>query len=192
MNASPFLSQYVSQENARKHANKYPLAAETVLQSMYMDDSMDSVENGIELYKQLHKLWSLAGMNAKKWLSNSKVVLDNIPIKNRASEIDLSKDELPMVKMLGVLWIAEQDHFTFHYSSPQTESHWTKRSILKKIATLFDPLGFLNPYTVRAKMIMQQLWLSGVDWDEDIAPECSMQIRTWFQELPDLKDICIP
>lgn len=139
VNASPFLSQYVSQKNARKHADKYPLAAETVLQSTYMDDSMDSVENeqqGIELYKQLHKLWSLAGMNAKKWLSNSKVVLDKIPIENRAYEIDLSKDELPMVKTLGVLWIAEQDHFTFHYCSPRLESHWTKRSIFKKISNI--------------------------------------------------------
>ena len=41
------------------------MAAETVLKSTYMDDSLDSVpnaEHGIELYKQLLQLWSKAGM----------------------------------------------------------------------------------------------------------------------------------
>ena len=40
--------------------SKYPLAAKTVLQSTYMDDSLDSVigeEKLIELYHQLGALW---------------------------------------------------------------------------------------------------------------------------------------
>ena len=41
-NCSPFLAQYVPQGKARLYANEYPLAAETILNSTYMDDSMDS------------------------------------------------------------------------------------------------------------------------------------------------------
>ena len=37
--------QYVSQENARLYANEYPLAAVTILNSTFMDDSVDSVKN---------------------------------------------------------------------------------------------------------------------------------------------------
>ena len=47
----------------------YPLASETVLKSTYMDDSMDSVlddSQGMELFKELDKLWSKAGMHARK------------------------------------------------------------------------------------------------------------------------------
>ena len=50
-------SQFVAQKNARRHQEQFQKAAETVLKSTYMDDSVDSVETdveGIELYQQLH------------------------------------------------------------------------------------------------------------------------------------------
>ena len=34
---------------------------------------------------------------------------------------------------------------------------YTKRNSLMKIASLFDPIGFLAPYTVRAKMLLQDM-----------------------------------
>ena len=37
--------QFVSQENTRRHESIYPAAAETVLKSTYMHDSLDSVES---------------------------------------------------------------------------------------------------------------------------------------------------
>ena len=43
-NAAPMECQFVARENARSHENLYPMAAETVLKSTYMDDSIDSVE----------------------------------------------------------------------------------------------------------------------------------------------------
>ena len=48
--------QFVTQENATRHENLYPMAAETVLKSTYRDDSIVSVETeeeDIELYRQL-------------------------------------------------------------------------------------------------------------------------------------------
>ncbi|XP_074629536.1 uncharacterized protein LOC141887142 [Acropora palmata] len=38
-NSGPFKAQFIAQENARRHQAEFPLAAETVLQSTYMDDS---------------------------------------------------------------------------------------------------------------------------------------------------------
>ena len=52
VNSSPFQAQFVAQEHARQHQSEYPLAAETILESTYMDDSMDSVpdvKTGVEL-----------------------------------------------------------------------------------------------------------------------------------------------
>ena len=52
-NSAPMESQFVAQENARKHQEEDPLAAEIVLKSTYIDDSLDSVEtvgDGIQLY----------------------------------------------------------------------------------------------------------------------------------------------
>jgi hypothetical protein len=44
----PMEAQYVAQENALRFQDRYPLAAETVLKSTYMDDSIDSVEDEAE------------------------------------------------------------------------------------------------------------------------------------------------
>ena len=43
--SAPFRAQYVSQENARIHQEEFPLAADTVSKSTYMDDSLDSVRD---------------------------------------------------------------------------------------------------------------------------------------------------
>ena len=55
INSSPFLAQFVSQHHATVHQQQYPRAAEVILKSTYMDDSMDSVideTEGVELYKE--------------------------------------------------------------------------------------------------------------------------------------------
>ena len=44
VNTSPFVAQLVTQHNARRHASAFPRAAETVMHSTCMDDSMDSVD----------------------------------------------------------------------------------------------------------------------------------------------------
>ncbi len=44
-NSAQMEAQFVVQDNARKQQELIPLAAETVLKSTYMDDSLDSAEN---------------------------------------------------------------------------------------------------------------------------------------------------
>ena len=45
VNSSPFQAQFVLQHHVRIYLQKFPIAAETILKSTYMDDSMDSVLN---------------------------------------------------------------------------------------------------------------------------------------------------
>ena len=67
MNPAPFEVQYVVRHNVEKHQAEYPLAA--ILESTYMDDTMDSTEtedNAIYLYEELEKLWKLCGIKSHK------------------------------------------------------------------------------------------------------------------------------
>ena len=114
----------------------------------------------------LRRSWNKAGMHARKWLSNSPKVLEKIPTEDRASEVDINKDPLPTVKTLGVTWLPQEDVFTFKANPPEETFQFTKRNFLKKIATLFDPVGFLAPFTIRAKVMMQEMWTAGLEWDE--------------------------
>ena len=63
--SAPFRAQYVSQENARIYQEEFPLAADTVSKSTYMDDSLDSVRDndsaipaGSRVPKTVGKSWN--------------------------------------------------------------------------------------------------------------------------------------
>ena len=195
VNASPFLAQFVAQQNAEAHKSEFPLASETVFKSTYMDDSMTSVPNkeiGCELYRQLSALWGVAGMHARKWLSNSPEVITQIPLGDRISELRLEEGELPSIKTLGVLWKAKEDVFSFKPNPPPANYLLTKRNILRKLATIFDPLGFLSPFIIRGKVLLQELWAAGVDWDDQVGGSIAKKVSEWFNELPHLSDLSLP
>ena len=192
VNSSPFQAQFVAQTHAEKHKDEFPMAAETVLKSTYMDDSMDSVldeSRGIKLYEELNQLWSKAGVQTHKWLSNSTKVLERIPVESRPSEVHITSDGLPMVKTLGVTWLPGEDVFTFNANPPEKDFPLTERNFLKKIAKLFDPVGFLAFIIICAKILLQKMWAAGMDWDDLFLGDLANKARKWFKELEDLPTI---
>lgn len=191
----PFCAQFTWQKHAEIHQELYPQAANAVKNHCYMDDlmpSLESVEVAIETRRQLTEMGDKAGFHVRKWVSNLTEVLADVPDEDRASEVDLDKNQLPVTKTLGVSWAARDDEFLFYYSPPPEDFKYTKRNVLKKTATLFDPLGFLSPFVVKAKLLMQQTWLAALEWDEDLPPEQREQWKHWFSELPLLEEIKIP
>ena len=125
-------------------------------------------------------------MHPRKWLTNSKVLAE-IDMKDRAKQIDLSMDYLPSVKAWGVIWSASTDQFSFS-AAPLVENI---RKFLSKISTLFDPLGFVTPFAVSAKILMQQVWISGIDWDDQLPESVLEKAKKWVAELRDLGNIKI-
>ena len=190
-----FCTQFTWQKHAEIHQDTYPLVAVAVKNHCYMDDpvpSLDSIERAIETRRQLTEMGDKAGFHVRKWVSNLTEVLADVPEEDRASEVNLEKNELPVTKTLGVSWTAREDQFLFHYLPPTEDFEYTKRNVLRKTATLFNPLGFLSPFMVRAKMFMQQAWLDALAWDEVLPSEQKEEWRSWFAELPLLEEIKIP
>ena len=107
-------------------------------------------------------------MKPHKWLSNSRKVLDQIPFKERAKKIDIKdisyqQNLRNLTKTLGIVWMAEQDIFTILSNDVDDDFNYTKRNFLKRMSTLFDPLGLLAPFTIRSKPLMQETWSAGID-----------------------------
>ena len=155
-----------------------------------MDSVLDE-KQGIGLNRQLSCLLNKAGMHAHKWLSNSPL-LSKVPIQDRKSEVDLDRDQLPCTKTLGVWWLANEDIFTFREHVPDSNMLYTKRNFLKKKATLFDPIRLLAPFIIRAKMLLQDMWTAGLEWDDELTEPLASCARAWFGELEKLKKVRIP
>ncbi|XP_055527972.1 uncharacterized protein LOC129720515 [Wyeomyia smithii] len=58
--------------------------------------------------------------------------------------------------------------------------------------SFFDPLGYLSPFTIHGRIIVQHLWRSGCDWDETINDECWDMWKRWISVLPEVENIRIP
>ena len=90
------------------------------------------------------------------------------------------------------MWLATEDVFTFKSYCVSEKFQPTKRNYLKRIATLFDPLGMISPFIIRAKVLMQEIWVCDLDWDDPLPEEISVKIMSWFAELPMLPKIRVP
>ncbi|CAM1295397.1 Uncharacterised protein r2_g452 [Pycnogonum litorale] len=193
--ASPYLAQFVMREHAKKHRLSHPKAADICLFNVYMDDilfSVDRVEEAIDLRQQLVTLLSTAGFCVRKWCSNELRVLEGVPPQDREAGVRLEEAELPSIKTLGVQWDASGDYFGFNSFNCEELPPSTKRGLLSRVATLFDPLQFLAPFTIRAKIILQQTWIQGLGWDEEFPPEFESDVKNWIAELPLVKRVRIP
>ena len=67
-------------------------------------------------------------------------------------------------RTLGVKQYVIKDVFSFDIVKVKEEDV-TKRKILKTLASIFDPVGFVAPFLVTEKMFLQELWRLKVDWD---------------------------
>ena len=90
-----------------------PIGVKAVYKHFYMDDglpSMNSREEAIEMRKQMTELLRRRGFPLRKWLTNYPEVLATIPEQDRSPRfLELSENNLPTDRALGVVWDAEED-----------------------------------------------------------------------------------
>lgn len=77
--------------------------------------------------------------------------------------------------MLGVFWDTIDDVITFKISPSILNNEIfvgskvpTKREVLKILMSIYDPLGLVGNFLMYLKIVLQEIWRSGVDWDEPI------------------------
>lgn len=142
--------------------------------------------NLIELLKR-------RGFLLKKWFSNSQELMSNVPEEHRHNMDDVVELIEKGVKTLGVFWKPKMDYFGFKVNSVRINEQITKHRIISDICKLFDPMGWLSPTTVVAKIFMQSLWsLKDVGWDEKLPDHKVNEWQIYRSQLAEVESIKIP
>ncbi len=186
--SSPSCSCYALKQTAKDNEADFPSEViETVNNNFYVDDCLKSVpseEVAISMVKNLTSLCQKGGFRLTKWISNSRKVLQSVSEENRAKDIqqlNLDRDKLPVERALGLQWSVEADTFQFKISLKNQPC--TRRGILSVVSSVYDPLGFLAPLILPAKILLQELCRQTLGWDDTIPLVLQKQWNHWISEL---------
>ncbi|XP_029165665.1 uncharacterized protein LOC114936590 [Nylanderia fulva] len=191
--SAPYLAIRTLLQLAHDEQDRFPDAAALLRRGTYVDDVLggaDSLNEAKVLQSDLRQLLKAGGFNLRKWASSRVELLEGIAHEDREAMVELDNHERATI-MLGVHWVPESDVFRFTHRPP-VPPRITKRAILSAIARLFDPLGWLAPIVVVAKILLQELWLRGADWDKDASPDMETRWRRFCEELPAVADLSVP
>ena len=141
--------------------------------------------------KELCSLLAQGGFKIRKWVSNSPLVMDSIPVEDhskRAKERDLNS---PLEeRALGVYWDVDAD--CFGYRVKTMEKPLTRRGLLSMLSSVYDPLGFASPYILKARKIVQELCRLKKEWDDPIPEEHREKWNQWTAALPGMTIVRVP
>ena len=169
-----------------------PLVRDTILQGFYVDDCLKSVcskEDAVLVIEEVAEVLAKCGFKLTKFVSNDPEVLSCVPVEKQAKEVkELS---VSSNSVLGIKWDFNLDVFLFHFNIIESEV-LSRRAMLSRIASLFDPLGLMNPIVIAGKILFQDVTRSKVGWDEKVPPEIQRKWSSWISDLNMLSGFQIP
>lgn len=195
INCAPFLAIRTLQRLSNDVNETKPLASEILKNEIYVDDILSgghTVAEARRKQQQLIEILNSAAFPLKKITANNRAMLEGIAPEDLLDEDILNFDYSSTVKTLGIRWNALSDTFYYVTGHINVDPIATKRQILSVIARLFDPLGWLGPTIIIAKLLMQQLWEEKCDWDEAVPLHLLAKWKTFRENLCHLHTLKIP
>ena len=165
------------------HLNLYSSTVSSDMKSnLYVDNIISGCQTEdtiLHYYTTARAIMKEANFNLRSWATNSR------RLQERALA-DHTLDSETTVNLLGLRWNTCTDTVTLVKKQIHSDnSPMTKRTILQAASRQFDPLGWLSPITIRAKLFLQELWERKVQWDEPL--ENDLQ-SSWKQIATDMEE----
>ncbi|XP_067952075.1 uncharacterized protein [Watersipora subatra] len=164
--------------------------------NFYVDDGLASVRNeseAVNLIKESQALCQTGKLRLHKIASNSRAVLAAIPKSECTSvlaSLALTSEPLPQERSLGVLWDTNQDIFTFKHEPPSKPN--TRRGVLSSVASVFDPLGLISPFTLKGRIILQETCKQNYNWDTPLESSLLNCWAKWKSDLSNVHNVQVP
>ncbi|XP_062710495.1 uncharacterized protein LOC134288735 [Aedes albopictus] len=198
---SPSSAQFIINRNAERFEEQLPAAVEAIRENHYVDDMLASVDTeaeAVQLARDVHFIHQQGGFKMRGWISNSSTVMEAL---NGTEAVERNLDlntNTALEKVLGMWWNIKSDEFQYKLSKERhadllfNAKHPTKREILSVLMSIYDPLGLLANFLMPLKLLLQEIWRSGVAWDEPIADPQLQKWKSWLTYLPQAGSVRIP
>lgn len=200
---SPSCAQFVKNLNAERFRDKFPDAVEAIHSNHYVDDwlqSVDSPHQAVTLAQQVKTIHLEGGFEIHKWISNNSKVTQSL--NNTSDPLEKNMELSPKFetdKVLGMFWTTVTDSFRFVLKLNDSNTKMlngekipSKRELLRFLMSIFDPLGLITPVLIYPKILLQSIWRSKIDWDDEINNEHHTKWLLWTQNLHHLSNVSIP
>ncbi|XP_073941069.1 uncharacterized protein [Choristoneura fumiferana] len=186
--SSPFLLTATIRYHL-SHSNETLL--KTIAERCYVDNLVtgaNSTEEATQIFDQTRSAFGQLSMNIRDWISNDEQFMELTPKTLRANQGD-------NVKVLGLNWNVKEDKLKLKV----TQSHFnmdtpvdTKRRVLRALARIYDPCGFVCPLILSMKLIFQNLCEMKVKWDTKLPTDLTQSISKTLEKLNIITNIEIP
>ena len=180
--------QFALQKAMELCIQDFPEGLGIVKEKFYVDnylDSVDSLEEALYRMRKLIECFARFKFRLTKWSSSDRRILSELPKEELAEpKLDLDLDRLPVERIMGLNYDAEEDCFFVRVRILEQVS--TKRQLIAQTASIFDPTLFLGPVTFAAKELIQDAWRTkGLGWDDVLPLTLQSRFTKWA------KDLCV-
>ena len=173
-------SSYLLQETLYTHLFQNA-EGNTFLDKFYVDNYMDTYDSQAELVSdkiRRDNVMNQVSMPLQEWVSNNEYF--NF----------LDQQAVPITQnVLGISWKPYTDNTNIVVGEKLIhEDSWrfTKRKVLSLVSSIFDPLGWVSPLTVRGEIFLQTWWKDKMGWDQALNTE---QVKVICKILIDLQKV---
>ncbi|XP_054745898.1 uncharacterized protein LOC129250288 [Anastrepha obliqua] len=188
--SAPYLAVQSLNYIADAYESEYALGSSTIKTSFYVDDLLCGADTLAELSRIKYEVTEILRRGCfplAKWHSNHTKFREDDTMK------DLNIDESFTTSTLGIKWDQIRDIFLFSFQSKQpVNGRGTKRSILSIASALFDLLGLLAPVIITAKIILQEIWLFKLNWDESVPQNLQTAWERFLKDIAHLSTLSVP
>lgn len=200
--SSPSSAIHIKNTNTLRFSMVAPNAVITIIRNCYMDDylaSQATVEEAKNLVSKVSLINSEGNFFMHGWASNESCAVKHVADDKKLQDINPAQIGNRDERVLGLYWDRKSDKLAFNVGLRKIPvklldgtTRPTKRELLRIIMSVFDPLGILAPFTLRAKILMQDVWRSGIGWDTKIKEEQHQGWLSWLKCLNKIGQCKIP
>ena len=189
MNQSPFLLGGTLDQHLTSVAEEFLDEVVEIKDSLYVDDILggSSTVTEVESLKEsAMEIFDRAHFLLHKWHSNEPS-LEAPGGHDPETEPSFAKQQLGVkndeTKLLGMKWNKSTDQLAVVFPDVESKED-TKRTVLSKLASIFDPLGLAAPVTLSGKFIYRDVCDSRSLWDEELPEAIMKRWQLWNANLP--------